>query len=74
MQSETHIFFCWPNYFFRILAFSTSKIQSVEVYINNKWIGLARNVEGPLYVLRWNPDQYSHGVHTISVTVQVKLT
>ncbi|XP_063418697.1 transmembrane protein 62-like [Mytilus trossulus] len=56
--------------YIRILVFSTAKIQSVDVYIDDKWIGLAHHVRGPLYALKWNPASYLHGLNTIKVTVQ----
>ncbi|KAJ7413493.1 transmembrane protein 62 isoform X1 [Willisornis vidua] len=54
----------------RILAFSPSVIVSVKVYIDRVHLGNAHQVSGPLYVLRWNPQNYSEGFHHINVTVQ----
>ncbi|NXN99859.1 TMM62 protein, partial [Rhinopomastus cyanomelas] len=54
----------------RILAFSPSVIISVKVYINGVHLGNAHQVSGPLYVLKWSPQNYSEGFHHINVTVQ----
>ncbi|RMC00509.1 hypothetical protein DUI87_23123 [Hirundo rustica rustica] len=54
----------------RILAFSPSVITSVKVYIDGVHLGNAHQVSGPLYVLKWSPQNYSEGFHHIDVTVQ----
>ncbi|NXT17728.1 TMM62 protein, partial [Syrrhaptes paradoxus] len=54
----------------RILAFSPSVITSIEVYIDRVHLGNAHQVSGPLYVLKWSPQNYSEGFHHIDVTVQ----
>ncbi|XP_050831490.1 transmembrane protein 62 isoform X3 [Serinus canaria] len=54
----------------RILAFSPSVIISVKVYIDGVYLGNAYQVSGPLYVLKWSPQNYSEGFHHIDVTVQ----
>ncbi|XP_061318379.1 transmembrane protein 62 isoform X2 [Pezoporus flaviventris] len=54
----------------RILAFSPSVITSIEVYIDGVYLGNAHQVSGPLYVLKWSPQNYSEGFHHIDVTVQ----
>ncbi|NWV25540.1 TMM62 protein, partial [Origma solitaria] len=54
----------------RILAFSPSVIISVQVYIDGVHLGNAHQVSGPLYVLKWSPQNYSEGFHRIDVTVQ----
>uniref|UniRef100_A0A8C3NDW3 Transmembrane protein 62 n=1 Tax=Geospiza parvula TaxID=87175 RepID=A0A8C3NDW3_GEOPR len=54
----------------RILAFSPSVIISVKVYIDGVHLGNAHQVSGPLYVLKWSPQNYSEGFHHIDVTVQ----
>ncbi|NWV31307.1 TMM62 protein, partial [Grantiella picta] len=54
----------------RILAFSPSVIIAVQVYIDGVHLGNAYQVSGPLYVLKWNPQNYSEGFHRIDVTVQ----
>ncbi|XP_063254696.1 transmembrane protein 62 [Prinia subflava] len=54
----------------RILAFSPSVIISVKVYVDGVHLGNAHHVSGPLYVLKWSPQNYSEGFHQIDVTVQ----
>ncbi|NWU89318.1 TMM62 protein, partial [Upupa epops] len=54
----------------RILAFSPSVIISVKVHIDGVHLGNAHQVSGPLYVLKWSPQNYSEGFHHINVTVQ----
>ncbi|NXE07996.1 TMM62 protein, partial [Lophotis ruficrista] len=54
----------------RILAFSPYVVISVEVYIDGVHLGNAHQVSGPLYVLKWSPQNYSEGFHHIDVTVQ----
>ncbi|XP_013389484.1 transmembrane protein 62-like [Lingula anatina] len=56
MLKSTHI---------RLLVFSPGKILSVEVSIDTVQVGFAKQAKGPLYVLAWNPTDYSKGVHTI---------
>ncbi|NXX88558.1 TMM62 protein, partial [Centropus bengalensis] len=63
MLHSTHI---------RILAFSPSVIITVKVYIDGIHLGNAHQVSGPLYVLRWSPQNYSEGFHHIEITVQVR--
>ncbi|POI34367.1 hypothetical protein CIB84_001880, partial [Bambusicola thoracicus] len=54
----------------RILAFSPVAITSVTVYIDGVHLGNAHQASGPLYVLKWSPQNYSEGTHQIDVTVQ----
>ncbi|XP_006033617.2 transmembrane protein 62 isoform X1 [Alligator sinensis] len=54
----------------RILAFSPDFITLVKVSIDGVHLGDAHHVSGPLYVLKWNPQNYSEGFHHIDVTVQ----
>ncbi|XP_053883293.1 transmembrane protein 62 isoform X3 [Malaclemys terrapin pileata] len=54
----------------KILIFSPSFITSVKVSIDGVHLGDAHHVSGPLYVLKWNPQNYSEGLHHIDVTVQ----
>ncbi|XP_037756298.1 transmembrane protein 62 isoform X2 [Chelonia mydas] len=54
----------------RILVFSPSLITSVKVSIDGVHLGDAHHESGPLYVLKWNPQNYSEGLHHIDVTVQ----
>jgi hypothetical protein len=61
IRTSTHI---------RALAFSLGEIVSVKVRIDGgKWMDLY-NVEGPLYVLKWNPKKYFSGLHTIELQVK----
>ncbi|KAM4665932.1 transmembrane protein 62 isoform 2-T2 [Amazona ochrocephala] len=57
----------------RILAFSPSVIASIKVYIDGVYLGNAHQVSGPLYVLKWSPQNYSEGFHHIDVTVQARV-
>ncbi|XP_070613994.1 transmembrane protein 62 [Erythrolamprus reginae] len=54
----------------RILAFSPSPIKFVKIMIDDIYIGDAIQVSGPLYVLKWSPQNYSQGFHQIAVTVE----
>lgn len=54
----------------RVLAFSSSPITSVTVKIDGANVGQAAHVSGPIFVLKWNPKNYSNGTHTIEVSVQ----
>ena len=59
--------------FFRILIFSPDLIRKVNVTIDNKPVGLAKHVEGPLFVLPWQPELYASGTHQIDVRVKVSI-
>ncbi|XP_058017954.1 transmembrane protein 62 isoform X2 [Ahaetulla prasina] len=54
----------------RILAFSPSPIKFVKIMIDDIYLGDAIQVSGPLYVLKWFPQNYSQGFHQIAVTVE----
>ncbi|KAL7992396.1 hypothetical protein Chor_016652 [Crotalus horridus] len=54
----------------RILAFSPSPIKFVKIMIDDIYLGDAIQVSGPLYVLKWSPQNYSQGFHQIAVTVE----
>ncbi|XP_032153615.1 transmembrane protein 62 isoform X2 [Sapajus apella] len=54
----------------RILAFSLSTITSVTVMIDEVDLGQAVHVSGPIFILKWNPRNYSSGAHNIEVIVQ----
>ncbi|GAB1286775.1 Transmembrane protein 62 [Apodemus speciosus] len=54
----------------RVLAFSLSPITSVTVKIDGGDIGQASHLSGPIFILKWNPRNYSNGTHTIEVLVQ----
>ncbi|CAH1174265.1 unnamed protein product [Phaedon cochleariae] len=61
LRNSTHI---------RILAFSIAKIDIVEVNINKgEWM-TGRQVEGPLFVIPWNPLDYATGLHKIEIHVR----
>nr|XP_048316024.1 transmembrane protein 62 [Myodes glareolus] len=55
----------------RVLAFSSSPITSVTVKIDGANVGQATHMSGPIFILKWNPKNYSNGTHTIEVSVQV---
>ncbi|XP_044521032.1 transmembrane protein 62 isoform X2 [Gracilinanus agilis] len=61
LLSSTHI---------RILTFSPSSIMSVEVKINEVYLGNAVHLSGPIYILKWDPEKYNKGTHKINVTVK----
>lgn len=51
----------------RVLIFSLSQVQLVQIQFNEEgWLN-ATHVKGPLYVIPWNPKTYSTGVHHIHV-------
>ncbi|XP_006883030.1 PREDICTED: transmembrane protein 62 [Elephantulus edwardii] len=54
----------------RILTFSSSSITSVTVKIDGVHLGEAIRLSGPIYILKWNPRNYSDGTHNIEVIVQ----
>lgn len=55
-----------------MLIFSTSKITNVTVKIDNKKINnIVRNVKGPLYAVKWQPNLYKDYLHTITVIATV---
>ncbi|XP_007472494.1 transmembrane protein 62 isoform X2 [Monodelphis domestica] len=54
----------------RILTFSPSSIMSVEVQINDVYLGNAVQLSGPIYILKWDPENYNEGIHNINVTVK----
>ncbi|CAL1536281.1 unnamed protein product [Lymnaea stagnalis] len=62
IESSTHI---------RILAFSPTGIKGVTVSIDDRprEEALQAGAGQPLYVLGWQPEKYSHGIHTIRVQV-----
>ena len=57
--------------FIRILVFSVEPIVSVDVWIDDGYVGAARQSEGDLYTLPWIPTNYLNGMHTITVNVKV---
>ncbi|XP_023446985.1 transmembrane protein 62 isoform X2 [Dasypus novemcinctus] len=54
----------------RILAFSLSSITSVTVKIDGVHLGEAIHLSGPIFILKWNPRNYSDRTHNIEVIVQ----
>ncbi|KAK3783446.1 hypothetical protein RRG08_033703 [Elysia crispata] len=56
----------------RILVFSHLKIRHVNVYIEKKFVGNAKQAElnSPLFVLDWNPKDFSKGTYKIHVNVE----
>ncbi|XP_063105635.1 transmembrane protein 62 isoform X4 [Cavia porcellus] len=54
----------------RVLAFSLSSITSVTVKIDGVNLGQAIHLSGPIFILKWNPRNYSNGTHNIEVIVQ----
>lgn len=61
------------SYFcFRFLAFSPVPIESAVVEIDGKPLNSqATRVQGALFVCQWNPAEFSSGIHSITVKVQV---
>ncbi|XP_043328946.1 transmembrane protein 62 [Cervus canadensis] len=54
----------------RVLAFSLSSITSVAVKIDGVHLGQASHLSGPIFILKWNPRNYSNKTHNIEVIVQ----
>ena len=64
----TRSFFC-----FRFLVFSPVPIESAVVEIDGKPVNSqATRVQGALFVCQWNPAEFSSGIHSITVKVQVR--
>ncbi|CAG5100431.1 Similar to TMEM62: Transmembrane protein 62 (Homo sapiens) [Cotesia congregata] len=56
----------------RVLAFSTTPIEKVEIKINDEpWID-CNHIEGPLYTIKWNPALYKSGIQIIRARVEDK--
>lgn len=53
----------------RILAFSNVTISKVEVSIDDGIASELTQKDGPLYVIPWNPDKYSYGLHRATILV-----
>lgn len=51
--------------------FSPAKIQSVTVQIDDGERSECRHINGPLYVLKWNPSIYLEGMHEITVLIMI---
>ncbi|XP_059952692.1 transmembrane protein 62 isoform X4 [Mesoplodon densirostris] len=54
----------------RVLVFSLSSITSVAVKIDGVHLGQASHLSGPIFILKWNPRNYSNKTHNIEVIVQ----
>ncbi|XP_022346919.1 transmembrane protein 62 isoform X1 [Enhydra lutris kenyoni] len=54
----------------RVLAFSLTSITSVTVKIDGVHLGQAIHLSGPIFILKWNPQNYSNRTHNIEVIVQ----
>ncbi|XP_044087270.1 transmembrane protein 62 isoform X1 [Neovison vison] len=54
----------------RVLAFSLTSITSVTVKIDGVHLGQAIHLSGPIFILKWNPRNYSNRTHNIEVIVQ----
>ena len=68
------IFYLTAYYINRFLAFSPAPITSATVEIDGSILSnVATHVEGPLFVCQWNPDEFSTGIHSITVKVKVYL-
>lgn len=67
VRNSTHI---------RVIAFSNATVERVEIRIDDKEWKLMSKVQDPLYVLKWNPADYTEGLHQadIKVTDSAKAT
>ncbi|KRT85365.1 hypothetical protein AMK59_726 [Oryctes borbonicus] len=61
VKNSTHV---------RLLVFSLSQLDKVEIAIDNKKWKKCHHIEGPLYVAEWNPKMFSVGLHYIHVFVK----
>lgn len=59
--------------YFRILAFSIDPIKHVLVKINNEyeWKNCSNVENSPLFIIEWDLNKYSSGLHTISVSIYI---
>ena len=61
MKYSTHI---------RVLIFSPHSIDSCVARIDGiELTGSSRHVQGPLYVINWDPNHFAHGLHTLQIQV-----
>src|SRR6218665_2905544 len=58
---------------YRILVFSKGRIETVVVEIDGIDAGEVEHVQGPLFVVPWQPSRYAEGLHTITVSVKVSV-
>ncbi|XP_048734623.1 transmembrane protein 62-like isoform X2 [Ostrea edulis] len=56
----------------RLLMFPPSQDLTITVYIDNQEVGVAQRVQGPLYVLPWQPEHFDSGLHHIKAVVKEK--
>jgi predicted MPP superfamily phosphohydrolase len=61
VKQSTHI---------RVLAFSNASIANVEISIDGGEKQQLKHSNGPLWVLKWNPDEYLTGLHTVKIYVE----
>ncbi|PNF33569.1 hypothetical protein B7P43_G16995 [Cryptotermes secundus] len=54
----------------RILGFSLSPIESVQVKVDDSIWQNCTHILGPLYVHPWNPNLYARGIHEIHVLIK----
>jgi hypothetical protein len=59
---------------FLIFSMNTQKLKN-QVYIDGVLLGEARKVkeDSPLYVLEWNPKNYTNNIHTLELIIHVRL-
>lgn len=58
----------------RLLVFAKFKVKSVKIYIDGVFVGDAHrsdDVNVPLYLLKWNPNNYVNDKHAIKAVVEV---
>ena len=59
--------------FNRFLAFSPAPVVSAVIEIDGKPLdSQVTHVKGALYACRWDPEDFSSGIHSITVRVQVR--
>lgn len=52
-----------------MLVFSPVRMMNIKVRIDNNEWNNCTNAKGPLYVCKWNPDDYEEGLHLITVII-----
>ncbi|XP_071454329.1 transmembrane protein 62-like [Hetaerina americana] len=73
MQSKEPIDSIASSSHIRLLAFSISPLAAVKISIDDGILEDCSLVEGPLYVLKWDPRKYSSGLHQITAYVKDQL-
>ena len=59
----------------RFLAFSPAPVVSATVEIDGTPLSShAIQVQGALFACQWNPEEFSSGIHSITVKVQVRIS